>query len=225
MRLLIVDDHPSTATGLAAVLGRETDIEVVGVAGDVEEALQLVAELAPSMLLCDVQLQGEPGGFEILRRVRDLPGRPAVVLFSSFDYPVFHQRALELGAAGYLSKTASVPDIVAALHGVAAGGTEFTASALQAAAGAPRPPSDRELDLIRLIRSGHTNDEASVRLGIGTRGVESSLRRLFARYGVLSRTALVTLAETQGWLALTSPEPPEERAGGRCMVVSRDRQR
>ena len=100
MRLLIVDDHPSTATGLAAVLGRETDIEVVGVAGDVEEALQLVAELAPSMLLCDVQLQGEPGGFEILRRVRDLPGRPAVVLFSSFDYPAFHQRALELGAAG-----------------------------------------------------------------------------------------------------------------------------
>ncbi len=207
IRLLVIDDHPSTATGLAALLDRETDIDIIGVAGDVEEALRLAGELNPSVVLCDVQLQGEAGGFEILRRVRDRPGRPAVVLFSSFDYPVFHQRALELGAAGYLSKTASVSDIVAALRRVASGGTAFTPSALHDASGAPRPPSDRELDLIRLIRSGHSNDEASVRLGIGTRGVESSLRRLFGRYGVLSRTELVTLAETQGWLALTSSEP------------------
>jgi DNA-binding NarL/FixJ family response regulator len=203
--LLIVDDHPATARGLAALLQRETDIEVVGVAGDVAESLRLVAQLAPSMLLCDVQLQGETGGFEILRRLRDLPGRPAVVLFSSFDYPLFHQRALELGAAGYLPKTASVPDIVAALRRVASGGTAFATAALHDVSHALRPPSDRELDLIRLIRSGHSNDEASVRLGIGTRGVESSLRRLFGRYGVLSRTELVTLAEAQGWFALPPP--------------------
>jgi DNA-binding NarL/FixJ family response regulator len=207
IRVLIVDDHPSTAMGLAALLQREPDIEAVGVAGDVDESLQLAAQLAPSLVLCDVQLQGEAGGFEILRRLRDRPDPPAVVLFSSFDYPVFHQQALALGAAGYLPKTASVSDIVAALRGVASGGTAFTASALDDASGAPRPPSDRELELIRLIRSGQSNAETSARLGIGTRGVESSLRRLFGRYGVLSRTELVTLAETQGWLAFPSPEP------------------
>ena len=193
--------------GLAALLQREPDIEVVGVAGDVDESLQLAAQLAPSLVLCDVQLQGEAGGFEILRRVRDRPDPPAVVIFSSFDYPVFHQQALALGAAGYLPKTASVSDIVAALRGVASGGTAFTASALDDASHVPRPPSDRELDLIRLIRSGQSNAETSARLGIGTRGVESSLRRLFGRYGVLSRTELVTLAETQGWFALSSSEP------------------
>ena len=193
--------------GLAALLQREPDIEVVGVAGDVDESLQLAAQLAPSLVLCDVQLQGEAGGFEILRRVRDRPDPPAVVIFSSFDYPVFHQQALALGAAGYLPKTASVSDIVAALRVVASGGTAFTASALDDASHAPRPPSDRELDLIRLIRSGQSNAETSARLGIGTRGVESSLRRLFGRYGVLSRTELVTLAETQGWFALSSSEP------------------
>jgi DNA-binding NarL/FixJ family response regulator len=207
IRLLVIDDHPSTATGLAALLDRETDIDIIGVAGDVEEALRLAGELNPSVVLCDVQLQGEPGGFEILRGLRDGPDPPAVVLFSSFDYPVFHQRALELGAAGYLPKTAGIPEIVAALRGVASGGTAFATSALHDASHAPRPPSDRELDLIRLIRSGYTNDEAAVRLGIGTRGVESSLRRMFGRYGVLSRTELVTLAETQGWFAFSSSEP------------------
>ncbi len=207
MRLLVIDDHPSTATGLAALLGRETDIEVVGIAGDVEEALRLSGELKPSVVLCDVQLQGGPGGFEILRGLRDRPDPPAVVLFSSFDYPAFHQRALELGAAGYLPKTAGIPEIVAALRRVASGGTAFATSALQDASHAPRPPSDRELELIRLVRSGHSNDEVSIHLGIGTRGVESSLRRLFGRYGVLSRTELVTLAETQGWFALSASEP------------------
>jgi DNA-binding NarL/FixJ family response regulator len=177
------------------------------VAGDVEEALRLSGELSPSLLLCDVQLQGEPGGFEILRRLRDRPDPPAVVLFSSFDYPAFHQRALELGAAGYLPKTAGIPEIVAALRREASGGTAFATSALKDASHAPRPPSDRELELIRLVRSGLSNGEVAVHLGIGTRGVESSLRRQFGRYGVLSRTELVTLAETQGWLALSPSEP------------------
>jgi DNA-binding NarL/FixJ family response regulator len=205
--VVLGDEGLPTAKDLAALLDQETDIEVVGVAGDVKEALRRAGELCPSVVLCDVQLQGEAGGFEILRRLRDRPGPPAVVLFISFDYPAFHQRALDLGAAGYLPKTAGIPEIVAALRHVASGGTAFATSALQDASHGPRPPSDRDLDLIRLVRSGHSNDEVSVHLGIGTRGVESSLRRLFGRYGVLSRTDLVTLAEMQGWLALPSSEP------------------
>lgn len=201
IRVLIVDDHPSTAMGIAALLGREDDLEVVGVAGDVEQALQLSRDLAPDLLLCDIQLQGEPGGFEILRRL-DRESPPAVLLFSSFDYAAFQQQALELGARGYLLKTSSVRDVVASIRLVAAGGTAFTASAIRGASGGPRLPSERELALIRLIRLGLSNDEAAVRLGIGTRGVESSLRRLFQRYGMMSRTELVTFAEEQGWMAL-----------------------
>ena len=151
--------------------------------------------------MCDIQLQGEPGGFEILRRL-DRESPPAVLLFSSFDYAAFQQQALELGARGYLLKTSSVRDVVASIRLVAAGGTAFTASAIRGASGGPRMPSERELALIRLIRLGLSNDEAAVRLGIGTRGVESSLRRLFQRYGMMSRTELVTFAEEQGWMAL-----------------------
>jgi DNA-binding NarL/FixJ family response regulator len=202
IRVLVVDDHPATAIGLGELLGREPDLKVVGVAGDVERALQLVGEFAPAILLCDIQLQDEPGGFEILRRI-GREGGPRVILFSSFDYPAFRQRAVELGAAGYLLKTASVGEIVEAIRRVAAGGSAFDGAALRGAAGALPRPSDRELEVIDRVRSGLSNDEIGVRLGISARGVESGIRRLFVRYGLVSRSELVALAERQGWLALT----------------------
>lgn len=199
IRVVIVDDHPSTAMGLSELLGHADEIEVVATADDVDGAVALLRTAAPDVVLCDIQLQGEPGGFEVLRRL-DSGSHTAVLFLSSFDYQAFQQRALELGARGYLLKTASVPEVVAAIRRVAAGGTAFTASAIRA--GSLREPSERELELIRLVRMGFTNDEAAVRLGIGTRGVESSLRRLFQRYGLLSRTELVRFAEERGWLAL-----------------------
>lgn len=205
--VLVVDDHPSTAHGLAALLDRQSDLEVLGVAGAVEEALRIVGELRPDVVVCDIELNGAPGGFEIARRLQGEPGT-AVLLFSSFDYPAFRQRAFDLRVAGYLLKTASLDEIAAAIRRVAAGGTAFDAAGMRDAALAPRRPSDRELELIRLVREGLSNDEAAVRLRIGTRGVESSLRRLFGRYGVLNRTALVELAEAQGWLALAD-EPSD----------------
>ena len=201
IKVLVVDDHPSTAHGLAALLDRQADLEVLGVAGAVEEALRLVSERRPDVVVCDIDLNGAPGGFEIARRLQEGSG-PAVLLFSSFDYPAFRQRAFDLRVAGYLLKTASLEEIAAAIRRVAAGGTAFNAVGMRDAALAPRRPSDRELELIRLVRTGLSNDEAAVRLGIGTRGVESSLRRLFGRYGVFNRTALVELAVAQGWLAL-----------------------
>jgi len=202
IRVLIVDDHPATAIGLGELLDREPDLEVVGVAGDVRRALQLVAELAPAILLCDIQLQDEPGGFEILRGMGH-EGGPRVIMLSSFHYPVFRLRVVELGAAGYLLKTAGAGEIVDAIRRVAAGGSAFDALALREAAGALPPPSDRELEVIDLVRSGWSNDEIGVRIGVSARGVESAIRRLFVRYGLLSRTELVTLAERQGWLELT----------------------
>ncbi len=202
IRVLIVDDHPATAVGLGELLSREANLEVVGVAGDVERALRLVGELAPTIFLCDIQLHDEPGGFEILRRL-GRHGGPRVILFSSFDYSAFRQRAVELGAAGYLDKTAGIGEIVDAIQRVAAGGSAFDAATLPDAVGALPSPSDRELEVIDRVRSGWSNDEIGVRLGISARGVESAIRRLFVRYGLVSRTELVTLAERQGWLALT----------------------
>ena len=201
IRVAIVDDHPATASGLATLLEREPDLQVAGIAGSLDESRRLLSPETTDVALVDVQLQGEPSGFEIVREASE-HGGPAVILLSSYEYPVFHARALELGARGYLEKTASVAEILGAIRTVAAGGMAFSRVAIRDAMTAPRPPSDRELQVIRLVAAGHSNDEIGARLGLTEKSVESHLRRLFGRYGLASRTELTTAAITQGWVTL-----------------------
>jgi DNA-binding NarL/FixJ family response regulator len=108
--------------------------------------------------------------------------------------------AFERGAAGFLHKTAGVDEIVAAIRLVADGGTAFSSTSLDAARYAPRPPSDREIAVLRELHRGLTSEEIGGRLGISPRTVESHLRRLFDRYGVVSRTELAVLALNEGWV-------------------------
>ncbi len=201
IRVAIVDDHPATASGLAALLEREPDLQVAGIAESLDQSRSLLSRDTVDVALVDVQLQGQPSGFEILRRA-SVHGAPAVILFSSYDYAGFHSRALALGARGYLAKTASLAEILKAIRTVAGGGMAFSPQAVRDAHSAPRPPSDRELQVIQLVAAGHSNDEIGARLGLTEKSVESHLRRLFSRYGVLTRTELTTLAIRQGWISL-----------------------
>lgn len=208
IRVAIVDDHPATADGLAALLSAQPGLLVVGTAGSMSTATDLLDSTVPDVAVVDIQIDGRPVGFDLLRRDSGARG-PAVILFSSFDTASFHARAVELGARGFLAKTAPIGEVVAAIRTVAAGGTAFSAAALDDARAALRPPSRRELQVIALVASGRSNDEIGARLGITEKSVESHLRRLFARYGLAARTELSMLAVRQGWV------DPAARRGGR----------
>lgn len=196
-QVAIVDDHPVTARGLADLLGREPGLRVTGTAADLRAGRELLAG-RPDVALVDLLLGDRPDGLVLLE---EFATQVACVVFSSYDYAGFHARAIDLGARGYLAKTASLSEITAAIRLVAAGGTAFSAGAISDAAHAPRPPSERELDVLRLVARGFSNDEIGARLGLTEKSVESHLRRLFARYAVVSRTELSLLAVRQGWIA------------------------
>jgi DNA-binding NarL/FixJ family response regulator len=121
-------------------------------------------------------------------------------MLSGFEQASFLRAAFESGAAGYLSKAAELDEIIEAVIAVAGGETRFPAVTLRALRDAPRRPSPREIETIRLLARGSTNDEIATGLGISIKTVESHLRRLFGRYGVLSRTELAMLAVREGWL-------------------------
>jgi DNA-binding NarL/FixJ family response regulator len=207
--LAIVDDHPAIALAVQAAIQAETPfdeepaIRLVGSARTIAAARQLlVAGDRPDVVLCDIQLESGIDGLEIVEAANDA-GVRAIVL-TSFDRSSLMRAAFERGASGFLDKKSDPPEILAAVRTVAAGGTAFSAASLDAARSAARPPSSREIEVIALIQRGATSDEIGGRLAISTRTVESHLRRLFDRYGVVSRAELAVLALNEGWVETRS---------------------
>jgi DNA-binding NarL/FixJ family response regulator len=205
--LAVVDDHPAIALAIQAAIANEDTgarddrpIRLVGSARRVMEALDLVRrpEDRPDVVLCDIQLEAGIDGLDVVEAAHEA-GVKGIVL-TSFDRSSLMRAAFERGASGFLDKSADVSEILSAVRTVADGGTAFSAVSLDAARYAPRPPSAREVEVIREIQSGATSEEIGGRLGISPRTVESHLRRLFDRYGVVSRAELAVLALNEGWI-------------------------
>ena len=197
IRLAIIEDHPAIAEGLAALLRGESDLNVVGTARDSVAADRLIATHSPDVVLCDIRLAGKVDGLEVL--AHHTPG-PAFIMLSAYSYPSYYAAAVEHGARGYLSKMATIDQILVAVRTVAAGGTAFPGDVRRAARAALRPPTPRESQILALVAEGHSNSEIGELLSLRVKTVESQLRRMFDRYDVTSRTALVRVAQRQGWI-------------------------
>jgi DNA-binding NarL/FixJ family response regulator len=202
IRVAVVDDHPAIALAIEAAIAADdaSDLQFAGAARTAADGIRLVqgiGAVVPDVVLCDVQLQSGPDGFTVVTAARVAGCKPIVL--TSFERSSFLRAAFDRGAFGYLDKRLDMSAILQAVRVVAAGGTAFSASGLDAARTAPRPPSERELGVLRELNRGATSEEIGVRLGISPRTVESHLRRLFDRYGVLSRTELALLSVREGW--------------------------
>ncbi len=206
IRVAIVDDHPALREGTAALLKREPDIEIVAMVGSLTEIRALIHGAdPPDVVVQDIRL-GDESGLRMLTGERSTGGRPdrsrpAIILWTAYDYPQYAAFAYRAGAAGFVVKTAPTAELVEAIRRVAAGGLHFGS----------RPDLDtltlsgRERDVLERVVEGRSNDEIGVDLGITTRTVEAHLTRLFERYDVRSRTELATRAIREGWLDVPSP--------------------
>ncbi len=218
----IVDDHPVVREGTAALLDAQPGLRMVGTAASIEEATPLLDPEVVDVLLLDIRL-GSSSGLTLLNggseRVGGAErvggpgagggsregggaervgwGRPAILVLTAYDYPQYAAAARRLGAAGFIVKTAPVAELVAAIRCAAAGGTFFGSGSEVVAVD---NVSRRELEVVRLVVDGASNDEIGVTLGITTKTVEGHLRRLFERLGIQSRTELATRALREGWL-------------------------
>jgi DNA-binding NarL/FixJ family response regulator len=195
------DDHPAIIASIATGIEAADDLELGGTAASLDDAVAMLASGRPmDVVLCDMQLSGGAEGLQLLATRASVPSQPAVIILSGFDQRSLIRTAFERGAAGYLIKTAPIDEILAAVRTVAAGGTAFSAAAVGAVRSAPRRPSDRELQVLGLVGAGASNAEAAATLGVSEKTIESHLRRLFDRYGVLSRTELTVFAINEGWV-------------------------
>lgn len=182
-RVLIVDDHPLVRLGFAQLLSDEEDLSVCGEAESAAEALQLVDELAPDLLVVDISLKGT-SGLELIKQVRSRRPRLPVLVCSMHDESLFAERALRAGASGYVGKREAPDDLVTAVRAVLAGKRYLSprfAARLEAAGRGlrddlPEPVgvlSDRELEVFDMIGRGHGTREIAERLGIAIKTVET----------------------------------------------------
>ena len=190
IRVAVVDDHPLVREGTAALVDRQDDMQIAGVAASLEE-LRPLLRAGVDVLLLDIRL-GEESGFDLLRS--ETQPMPAVVVVTSYDYPQYADAALRLGASGFVVKTAPTAELLDAIRRAAAGGLHFGVRPGGVALTA------RERQVVELVVEGASNDEIGARLDISSRTVESHLRRLFERVDVASRTELAARALREGWL-------------------------
>lgn len=204
IRILLADDHPVVRAGLRAMFSGETDLEVIGEAATPESAVTLAAELAPAVVLMDLQFGTEQSGADATRQIRALPLPPAVLVLTNYDSDSDILGAVEAGASGYLLKDAPPDELIAAIHAAAAGETALApaiAGRLLARMRSPRPSlSGRESEVLRLVADGETNSTIAARLSISDATVKSHLVHIYSKLGVSSRTAAVALARDTGIL-------------------------
>jgi DNA-binding NarL/FixJ family response regulator len=204
IRVLIVEDHPVMAEALSALLEREEDVEVVAVATNVRDALQLVTEATPDVILADFRLPDGTGA-DIAAAVRHRRPRPSVLLLSAIDTVAALLAAVEAGAKGYLLKSRTAPEVLDGIRRAARGEMLIPSSVL-AELLAQRGEqavllgslSAREREVLKLMAEGLDNSQVAERLGIRYGTVRSHVRNLISKLNAHSRLEAVVRAEELG---------------------------
>lgn len=199
IRVLLADDHPAVRAGVRAMLASEPNIEVVGEAVTGNEAQDLCATLEPDVLLLDLSMPGPPAAetVEFLHR-QALPVH--VVMLTAYDDPVVVRDLVGLGVRGYVLKDDEPEAVAAAIRHVAADGTWFSPQVitaltqrLQSANGAAETLhlTDRERQLLYLIRRGWDNRRIATELSLSEQTVRNYLSVVYAKLGVTTRAEAV----------------------------------
>ncbi|MGX6600723.1 response regulator [Micromonosporaceae bacterium Da 78-11] len=212
VRVMVVDDQLMVRAGLAAIVGSQDDLEVVGEAGDGAGALELAARLAPDVVLMDVRMPGMDGLTATARLTAgDRP--PRVLVLTTFHQDAYVFEALRAGASGFLLKDAEPADLVAAIRVVASGEAMLSptvtrrlidafASGVVATARADDPRlgslTPRERDVLAALATGRSNAEIGAQLGIATGTVKAHVTALLPKLGARDRVQATIVAYDLG---------------------------
>lgn len=206
VRVLVVDDHPVVRAGIVGLLAGEADLDVVGEAGDGEQACARAAELTPDVVLMDLRMPVLDGAAATARILAEVPTARVVVL-TTYETDADILRAVEAGATGYLLKDTPRDDLVAAVRAVASGETVLAPSVARRLVRGVRTAGERltqrELDVLRAVARGGSNVQIGAELFISEATVKTHLLRIFTKLGVDDRTRAVTVALERG--ILTTP--------------------
>lgn len=200
IRLVIVDDQAMLRGALSALLELEDDMQVVGTAGDGEEAVSVVTQTAPDVCLMDIQMPGVDG-IEATRSVLAASPATRVLIVTTFARPGYLRAALDAGASGFVVKDAPAEQLADAVRRVHSGlrvvdPTLAEASLFEGA----NPLSDRERQVLRLAADGRSAAAIASEMFLSAGTVRNNLSSAIGKIGVSNRAQAVRIAQDKGWV-------------------------
>jgi two-component system response regulator DesR len=200
IRVVIAEDQALVLGALAALLGLEDDIDVVGRASDGIAAFDLVMALAPHVLVSDIEMPGL-SGIDLAARLKAEGSATKVLVLTTFGRPGYLRRALEAGVRGYLLKDAPSAVLASAVRQVAAGRRAVAPELAEAVWDmGPDPLTERERAILRLAEEGRPNREIAQALGLSAGTVRNYLSEAVQKLGAANRIDAGRMARANGWL-------------------------
>ena len=199
IRVLLAEDQAMVRGALSALLGLESDLEVIGSAANGEEAWALIERDKPDILVTDIEMP-KLTGLELAQRIRDRGVDCKVVILTTFARPGFLRRALDAGVGGYLLKDAPADQLAEALRKVHRGGRSIDPQLALEAWSGDDPLNDRERQVLRLAGEGMSAVEIAEQLHLSQGTVRNYLSEAIGKLGVGNRIEAYRLARQKGWL-------------------------
>jgi DNA-binding NarL/FixJ family response regulator len=199
IRILIVDDHPVLRDGIAAIIGGQNDMALVGEAGNGAEAIEQFRNLRPDVTLMDLQMP-RMNGVEAIAAIRKEFSHARIVVLTTYAGDAQAMRALKAGAVGYLLKSTLRKDLLDAIRSIHAGRRHIPPDIAQEIAfhAADEALSEREVIVLTLAGQGKANKEIAWQMKISEDTVKAHMRSIFAKLDANDRTQAVTLALRRG---------------------------
>ena len=212
IRVFLADDHQLFREGIRSLLSRAPDIEVVGEAGDGQEAVAQVKTLVPDVVLMDISMPGM-NGLEAAAQMKETTPSAKVLILTVHESNQYVSQMLQVGAAGYVVKSVSSSELVSAVRAVQQGNVYLYPSIAkmiiqdylkQAATGQENPRdglTPRETEILKLVASDHRNKDIADLLGISLKTVQAHRTSLMMKLGLHDRTQLVKYAIRKGLIS------------------------
>lgn len=211
LRVFLADDHVVLREGLKALIDAQTDMQVVGQAGDGRELLQQALDCQAEVIVLDLSMPGV-NGTQAAAQIHEASPNLRVVALTRHAEPAYVRQMLQAGARGYVLKRAPAEELIEAIRAVAAGGTyldktlagrivnSYVQGQTTGSERIEQDLSDREADVVRLTAYGYSNKEIAAQLDVSVKTVDTYKMRAMGKLGLHSRAALVRYALQRGWL-------------------------
>lgn len=206
IKVMLVDDQNLVRKGVRSLLELSTEIEVIAEASDGAEAIKMIPEVAPDVVLLDMRMPGL-SGLDVLRELSSSQSLPPTIILTTFDDDELVLAGIHSGAKGYLLKDVALADLVSAIRTVAEGGTIVKPAVTQrllkglanlendfSSLDQPDPLTERETEILRLMAGGYSNKEIANSLGVAEGTVKNHVSNILSKMGVRDRTRAVLKA-------------------------------